>query len=120
MYFLAIQKMKYGAASFCDLDFLVPYVDGKKALVPWKFVVFFDSTKEAEAACKYVRSRLPSGSTDCDRLVWFHSVMSDRYCEQEAARFCSGEITGCFGTDAMGMVSLSPIMTEQALTGFFE
>ncbi|KAI0065037.1 P-loop containing nucleoside triphosphate hydrolase protein, partial [Artomyces pyxidatus] len=107
--FLSVQKMKYSASSFRDLDFLIPQVNGKGVLTDRKFIIFFDSIKEAEACCQYLQSRL--GGEDKEALIWFHSVMSDDFREEEAAALAVGVRRGACGTDSIGMgVDISDIL----------
>ncbi|KAI0313652.1 P-loop containing nucleoside triphosphate hydrolase protein, partial [Amylostereum chailletii] len=99
--FLSVHTMKQ--ASYHQLDFLVPITDGVGALPSWKFIIFFDGIKDAEAACKHLLARLPEHSKDRERLIWFHSIMSDTYREEEAAALAVGSRTGACGTDSIGM-----------------
>ncbi|KAI0310542.1 P-loop containing nucleoside triphosphate hydrolase protein, partial [Amylostereum chailletii] len=101
--FLGVEEMKHPASTYQDLNFLVPIVNGVGTLPDWKFIVFFDNIKIAEDACKHLQSRLPAKSEDQDRLIWFHSIMSDTYRETEAAALTIGSRTGAFGTDSIGM-----------------
>ncbi|KAI0310051.1 P-loop containing nucleoside triphosphate hydrolase protein [Amylostereum chailletii] len=101
--FLVVEEMKHPISSFHDLDFAVPIVDGVGCLPPWKFIIFFDKIKEAEAACEYLQSRLPPDPEKRNKLIWFHSIMSDTYREKEAAALAIGERVGACGTDSLGM-----------------
>jgi len=73
---LVVRKMKYPAGSFWDLDFLVPGntasdnsgISGPR-LRPKKFVIFFDSKKEATTAGRHLRRRLPIDQRY--KVIWF-------------------------------------------------
>jgi superfamily II DNA helicase RecQ len=99
---LVVREMKYAASSFADLAFLIPdnIKDGGEP--PEKFLVFFDNTKEAEAATKYLRTRLPPNLRD--KVKWFHSTMTSWYREEEFQALKVGETWGLCVTDAFGMV----------------
>lgn len=103
--FLAVRRIQCTASSFKDLDFLVSDVDGRPRLTKKKFIIFFDNIKEAEACCKYLRSLVCP--EDKDRLIWFHSVMSDAFREEETVAIAVGERSGVCGTDSLGMVRYS-------------
>ncbi len=66
--------MKHPANSYEDLGFLI-LKDWKEGdPVPPKFMVFFDSKKEAEAASRYLASRVSLAL--CDKMLWFHAGMT--------------------------------------------
>ncbi|KAI0309163.1 hypothetical protein OF83DRAFT_1072489, partial [Amylostereum chailletii] len=111
--FLAVEEMKHPASTYHDLDFVIKILNGKGTLPSWKFIVFFDNIKIAEDACKYLQSRLPAKSEEQDKLIWFHSIMSDTYRETEAAALTIGSRTGVFGTDSLGMVR-KPLVRSRA------
>ena len=96
---LMVRGLTFPANSFKDLSFLISDGDSPVA----KFLVFFDNTKETEAACHYLRLLLPP--SDRDRIKYFHSTMTQAYreCELEAMR--NSETWGLCCTDAFGMVS---------------
>ncbi|KAF8235585.1 hypothetical protein L208DRAFT_1206909, partial [Tricholoma matsutake] len=56
---LVIQEIKYTVTSYADLSFLIPdnFKEGNDP--PNKFLVFFDNTKEVEAAIRYLHTQLP-------------------------------------------------------------
>ena len=102
--------MKHSAGSFGDLDFLVPGDDtsdsGSSGQRPQykKFVVFFDSKKEAASAGRHLRRRLPMDQRH--KVIWFMSDMSAAFKEAAIADLASGKILGICTTDAFGMVSI--------------
>ncbi|KAF4563156.1 hypothetical protein EYR40_007131 [Pleurotus pulmonarius] len=99
---LLVQPLVYPANGYKDLEFLLkgePYCDTP----PDKFIVFFDNTKEAEAARDALRKRLSSENQM--RVKHFHSTMTQEYREEELANFRRGDIWGICSTDAFGMAS---------------
>ena len=97
--------MQYAASSFKDLGILVPRVNGQRELIKKKFIVFFDCIKEAEDACKYLRSLLlPS---EAKKLIRFRSIMSSEFRDDETRKIAEGKRVGVFGTDSIGMVSVT-------------
>jgi len=74
---IMIQPLVFAANSCKDLSFLIleNFVEG--ATPPLKFLVFFDNMKEAEAACKWVRRRLPNSLQK--RIRYFYSTMTSEY-----------------------------------------
>ena len=97
---LMVRGLTFPANSFKDLAFLIP--DGGDSPVA-KFLVFFDNTKETEAACHYLRLLLPS--SDHDRIKYFHPTMTQTYRECELVAMRDSETWGLCCTDAFGMVS---------------
>ena len=51
-----VKKMQYPVSSFEDLAFLVPSSWAEHDRIPCKFMVFFDSKREAESASQFLRS----------------------------------------------------------------
>jgi superfamily II DNA helicase RecQ len=51
---LVVQEIKHAVSSYADLAFLIPDNFSEGDVPPKKFLVFFDSTKEAEAATRYL------------------------------------------------------------------
>jgi superfamily II DNA helicase RecQ len=100
---LVVREIKYSVSSYADLAFLIPdnFKDGD--IEPEKFLVFFDNTKEAEAAVKYLRTRLPHSLRE--KVKWFHSTMTSSYREEEFEALKIGGVWGMCVTDAFGMVS---------------
>ncbi|KAG6906877.1 hypothetical protein DXG01_011523 [Tephrocybe rancida] len=98
---LVVRPMEHAINTYRDLAFLIP--DNFTADMPPfpKFLVFFDSTTNAEGAVRYLRSRLPPELHN--KIKWFHSTMTLAYCEEEFQRFVSGEVWGMVVTDAFGM-----------------
>ncbi|TFY66970.1 hypothetical protein EVG20_g4124 [Dentipellis fragilis] len=104
--FMTVQKMAYPSSSFRDLDFLVP-TDGS---LPPKFLVFFDNIKQAELCCKHLRTLVPKDE-DADRMIWYHSIMSDQYREAEAVMIGEGTRSGALTTTSFGLgMDLSDIL----------
>jgi superfamily II DNA helicase RecQ len=100
---LVVREIKYSVSSYADLAFLIPDNFKQGDDPPDKFLVFFDNTKEAEAAIRYLRSRLPSSLWE--KIKWFHSTMTPWYREEEFEAFKTSELWGLCVTDAFGMVS---------------
>jgi superfamily II DNA helicase RecQ len=100
---LMVRGLTFPANSFRDLAFLMSNRDGDSPVA--KFLIFFDNTKETEAACRYLRSLLPPSHRD--QIKYFHSTMTQAYreCELEAMR--DSATWGLCCTDAFGMVSYS-------------
>lgn len=107
---LAARPLAYPAKSFKDLDFLIPRTafdhyndqDGKPPIQ--KFVVFFDNMKEAEQATHHLRCLLPDALKD--KVIWFHSVMTQGFREEQTDAFRRSDIWGLCATDSFGMVRL--------------
>ncbi|KAI0639543.1 P-loop containing nucleoside triphosphate hydrolase protein [Trametes polyzona] len=98
---LAVRKMEFAANSFHDLDFLIPEDFGHDDTPPPKFLIFFDSIREAEAAVAHLRSRLPEDLRH--KVAYFHSIMTAEYREDEFAALMHGERYGLCVTDSFGM-----------------
>ncbi|PCH39772.1 nucleoside triphosphate hydrolase protein [Wolfiporia cocos MD-104 SS10] len=97
---LAVRPMKYSASSFRDLNFLIPTNPAENNR-PRKFLIFFDSIKEAEAAVKHLWSLLTKQLRP--KIKYFHSVMSPQYRDDEYKAFCEGDTWGLRVTDSFGM-----------------
>lgn len=100
---LMVRGLTFPANSFKDLAFLVSngHQDGASPVA--KFLIFFDNTKETEAACRYLRSLLPPSHRD--QIKYFHSTMTQTYRECEVEVMRDSETSGLCCTDAFGMVS---------------
>ena len=106
---LMARRLAYPAKSFKDLDFLIPQTNlkaydhnnGGQSPIP-KFVVFFDNMKEAESAAKHLRGLLPDILKE--KVVWFHSVMTQEFREGNTDAFRDSDIWGLCATDSFGMV----------------
>ncbi|EPQ53958.1 P-loop containing nucleoside triphosphate hydrolase protein, partial [Gloeophyllum trabeum ATCC 11539] len=98
---LTVRRMLHPACSFNDLNFLIPdeFKDG--GAPPPKFLVFFDSIKEAEDAVKHLRNRLPGGVRG--KIKYFHSVMTPHYRTAEYEALRDDQIWGLCVTDSFGM-----------------
>ncbi|TFY58991.1 hypothetical protein EVJ58_g6058, partial [Rhodofomes roseus] len=99
---LGVRKMVHAASSFKDLEFLIPdgFVEGDPP--PPRFLVFCNSVKETEAACKYLRSRLPA-HLRFSKIKYFHASMTSEYRIDEYEALKSGDTFGLCVTDAFGM-----------------
>ncbi|TFY60048.1 hypothetical protein EVG20_g7563 [Dentipellis fragilis] len=97
---LVICKLQCALGGYEDLAFLVNGWKPGQA-PPKKFLVFFDSTSEAEKATHYLNSLLPEGYKD--KVKWFHSVMTPEFRENEAENLRAYISWGDFATDSFGM-----------------
>ncbi|KAH9919666.1 P-loop containing nucleoside triphosphate hydrolase protein [Amylocystis lapponica] len=98
---LAVRKMQYAAASYHDLDFLIPDGFQEGDIPPPKFLIFFDNTKEAEAAVRHLRSRLPDHLRH--KTKHLHSIMTPDYRTDEYEALRNGDTYGLCVTDSFGM-----------------
>ncbi|TFK18252.1 P-loop containing nucleoside triphosphate hydrolase protein [Coprinopsis marcescibilis] len=101
---LMVRPLVYPINSFKDLDFLLDFFpkDWKPGdQAPPKFLIFFDDTKEAERACRYLSARLADRFKD--KVAYFHSTMSDVYRDDHYRLFFNSLVIGMFCTDAFGM-----------------
>ena len=107
---LAVRKMQYAASSYNDLNFVIPnnFAEGDPA--PPKFLIFFDSSKEAEAAVRHLRNRLPEALRG--KIKHFHSVMSPEYHSDEYEALRKGDLFGLCVTDSSGMVCMHIALTS--------
>ncbi|KAM6493360.1 P-loop containing nucleoside triphosphate hydrolase protein [Amanita muscaria] len=94
---LMVRPLSFAANSFRDLDFLIPLGDNERHHVP-KFLVFFDDTKEAERATRYLQYRLPGPLRQ--KIRWFHSTMTPEYRADELEAFQLNKRWGLCTTDA--------------------
>ncbi|KAI0070902.1 P-loop containing nucleoside triphosphate hydrolase protein [Panus rudis PR-1116 ss-1] len=99
-----VRRMKHNQNSYEDLAFLVPKDWKEGDPVPKKFMVFFDSKSEAEAAAKYLRSRISPALRK--KIPWFHAGMTNFFRIEEVKNLKSGETWGFAATDSGGMVRL--------------
>jgi superfamily II DNA/RNA helicase len=102
---LMVWGLVFPALSFKDLEFLIPkgYKDGDPPIP--EFLIFFDNTKEAERACRYLRTLLPLSLRN--KIKYFHSTMTQAYRDEELAEMQDSSTWGLCCTDAFGMVSTS-------------
>ncbi|KAF8152273.1 P-loop containing nucleoside triphosphate hydrolase protein, partial [Crassisporium funariophilum] len=89
------------ANSFRDLAFLIPEGSHQGNNIPPPFLVFFDNTKEAERGCKYLHSQLPRDLGN--KVQWFHSTITQQFCEEQVEAMKKDELWGLCCTDAFGM-----------------
>lgn len=97
-----VKKMQYPMSSFEDLAFLVPSSWTESDHVPRKFIVFFDSKREAELASQFLRNRMPEALKH--KVKWFHAGMSEFFRKEELQLFREGDLWGLGMTDVGGMV----------------
>lgn len=99
---LMVRVLTFPANGFKDLSFLIPegFTEGDSPIP--KFLVFFDSTKETEAACRFLRRLLPPSHEG--RIKYFHSTMTQAYRENQLAAMQDSNVWGLCCTDAFGMV----------------
>ena len=98
---LMVRSLVFPANSFKDLAFLIPTGFKEGDRLP-KFVVFFDNTKEAERATKYLRTLLPDSQHD--KIMYFHSTMTQFFRDDELEAMKNSTTWGLCSTDAFGMV----------------
>ena len=99
---LMARGLVYPAKSFQDLAFLIPDSFKEGDPPPPKFLIFFDNTKEAERAARYLRRRLPQSLHE--NIKYFHSTMTPHYREDELDAMKGSHTWGLCATDAFGMV----------------
>jgi superfamily II DNA helicase RecQ len=102
---LMVRSLVFPANSFKDLAFLIPTGFKEDDLPLPKFIVFFDNTKEAERATKYLRTLLPDSLRD--KIMYFHSMMTQFFRVDELEAMKNSETWGMCATDAFGMVCAS-------------
>ena len=71
---------------------------------PLKFLVFFNSWAEAQAGAEYLCERLPPKLRD--KVKWFHSRMTDEFCEDKIHALLVGDVFGHVATDAIDLIFL--------------
>ncbi|GLB35135.1 putative helicase superfamily c-terminal domain [Lyophyllum shimeji] len=105
-----VQKMKYPINSYEDLAFLIPKNWKEGDPPPRKFMVFFDSKREAEKACQFLRNRAPEVFKE--NIKWFHAGMTTFFRSEELDSFKKGELWGLGMTDVGGMgIDISDVLT---------
>jgi superfamily II DNA helicase RecQ len=87
---LMVRGLVCAASSFQDLGFLIPqnFQEGDPPIPP--FLVFFDNTKEAERACKYLQTLLPRSLSQ--KIQWFHSTMTQYFREEQVEAMKAGDV----------------------------
>jgi superfamily II DNA helicase RecQ len=80
--FLVVECMKHPANSYEDLAFLIKKNLGSRDEPP-KFLVFFNSRAEEQAGAEYLQAHLSPELQD--KVKWFHSGMTDEFCEEITA-----------------------------------
>ncbi|KAI0257817.1 P-loop containing nucleoside triphosphate hydrolase protein [Gloeopeniophorella convolvens] len=107
----SVHRMEHPIKSLKDLAFLIPdkpAADGHTH-IPSKFMVFFNSKKEAENAAEYLRRRLPLAHRE--KLRWLHTGMSRAFRTDEVDQIREGGRWGVTLTDIGGMgVDIPDIM----------
>lgn len=108
---LEVHEMKHPQNSYLDLKFLVNGAHhtatesgeaNNTPSPPLKFMVFCNTRNEAYGAAKYLRSQLSQQNKN--KVVWFHSGMSDEFKRSRIDMFIEGKIWGLCCTDAAGLV----------------
>ncbi|KIP07789.1 hypothetical protein PHLGIDRAFT_510983, partial [Phlebiopsis gigantea 11061_1 CR5-6] len=99
--YLAVRRIRHALTSYRDLaDLLVSPNRPPGYKIP-KFLVFFDSKREAIAAADALRERLPPEFKT--KVVWFNSDNSPEFREQTTEDLAAGGYYGLMCTDAFGM-----------------
>ncbi|KAI0687266.1 P-loop containing nucleoside triphosphate hydrolase protein [Earliella scabrosa] len=98
---LAVRPIQNALNSYKDLDLLIPEDFCEGDTPPPKFLIFFDNTKEAEAAAAHLCSRLPR--TLRDKVKHFHATMTSWYRKDEFEALKAGDTYGLCVTDSFGM-----------------
>ncbi|KIJ35148.1 hypothetical protein M422DRAFT_181151 [Sphaerobolus stellatus SS14] len=103
---LVVRPMQHAIRSFHDLDFLFPNGWTPGQLLPHKFLIFFNSRKEAEAAAEYLWKKF--GLDLRKHVLWFHSVITEGYRSEKIKSFAKSQggedgVWGLMCTDAAGM-----------------
>ena len=98
-----VRAMQHHQQTYLDLGFLIP--EGWKVgdPPPAKFMVFFNSKREAEEAARFLKSRLPVEFRD--RVQWLHAGMTAAFRVDEVQHIIDGDRWGLALTDVGGMVS---------------
>ncbi|OCH85845.1 P-loop containing nucleoside triphosphate hydrolase protein [Obba rivulosa] len=98
---ISVRKMQHAVNIFKDFNALIldNFQEGDPP--PLKFLIFFDSIKEAEVAVWHLRSCLPD--TLRSKIKYFHSIMSDNYRHDEYEALKNSDIFGLCVTDLFGM-----------------
>lgn len=109
-----VTKMRYPISSFEDLAFLVPSSWAEGNGLPRKFMVFFDSKREAESASIFLRNRMPESLKH--KVKWFHAGMTEVFRKEELQLFREGDLWGLGMTDVGGMVHMCVMQMTTALT----
>lgn len=99
---LMVRGLVFPANSHKDLAFLIPAGFKEGDTPPPKFIIFFDNTKEAEKAAKYLRTRLPDSLRN--KIMYFHSTMTQFFREDELKAMKNSKMWGLCAKDAFGMV----------------
>lgn len=86
---LVVRPMEHPAASFEELVFLVPKDWKEGDPVPPKFIVFFDSKEEAEAAAKFLWGRVSVELRE--KVPWFHAGMTRFFRVEQVAKLRGDE-----------------------------
>lgn len=96
-----VTEMQYSMESMRDLDRILKINcdDTEKCI---KFMLFTNQQKEAERVAEKFRADLPKELKD--KIVWFHSGMSQQFKDDAMEKLRKGEIWGIVCTDAAGMV----------------
>jgi superfamily II DNA helicase RecQ len=82
---LMVRELVHPALSYQDLHFLIPYNWQEGMDVPKKFLVFFNDIQDAQGVKKSFHDHLLK--VHHNKIVWFHSTMSQEYCEDMVEKF---------------------------------
>ena len=101
--FLVVRRMEYDLGSYHNLAFVIKLNLSTADPRPPKFLIFFNSRKEAQEGAKFLWKRLSLELHN--RIKWYHSGMTDEFREDEMHVLQIGEeVFGDAATDAVGMV----------------
>lgn len=102
---LVVEEMQYSASSMHDIDRVLRLDELEDGKAPPKFMVFVNRRRDGEDLAGYERQKLSPQLQE--KVVWFHSGMSQTFREASIAKLKAGELWGVICTDAAGMVSTS-------------
>lgn len=106
--FFSVHKMEHPIGSYHDLAFIVKQHMTFDDARPPKFLAFFNSRVEAQAGAEFLHKCLAPELRN--KIKWFHSGMTDKFCEVEMHALLVGDVFGHAATDAAGMVSTSNLV----------
>ena len=107
---LCVRPMEHTLGSCFDIAFLVP-LDAQIDNREWieanisPFLLYCNSHADTLKTARFLRTRLPAVARN--RIVWYHSGMSEAFKEEVVDAFEAGQIWGVCCTDACGMVSVT-------------
>ena len=107
---LCVHPMKHTLGSCFDIAFLIPLHaqindhEWIKANIS-PFLLYCNWHADTLKTARFLWARLPAMA--CNRIVWYHSGMSETFKEEVVDAFEAGRIWGICCTDACGMVSVT-------------